>query len=71
VSLFISNLNFKTTENQIVDFFLDNFEESLSKDEVIKCALIKDRDQRSKGYAYLHVSSQQVVNRLIASFSVI
>jgi cold-inducible RNA-binding protein len=61
--LFVGNLSFNTTEGDVLELFKQ-------AGTVVSCELIVDKfTNRSRGFAFVQMSSQEEANRAIAEFN--
>ena len=61
--LFVGNLAFNTTEGAILDLFKQ-------AGNVVKCELIVDKfTNKSRGFAFVEMSTQEEANKAIADFN--
>ena len=55
ISVHVSNLSFKTKTEHLEDFFKQTFKHI----DVVQVVIVKDKEGRSKGYAYVHLKSSE------------
>ena len=61
--LYVGNLSFESTENDLKDLFEQ-------AGNVVSCALIMDRDTgKSRGFAFVEMSSEEEAKKAIADFN--
>ncbi|MFC1461541.1 RNA recognition motif domain-containing protein [Verrucomicrobiota bacterium] len=61
--LYVGNLSFDSTENDLKDLFAQ-------AGDVVSCALIMDRDTgKSRGFAFVEMSSEEDAQKAIADFN--
>jgi len=57
----INNLSFAATEDDIIS----HFENHLGQNSIIRCVLVKDNEGNSKGFAYVVLSEEELVQQAI------
>lgn len=57
----INNLSFMATEEDIIN----HLEKHIGKDAVVRCALIKDDEENSKGFAFVELGSEEQMQQAI------